>query len=177
MRRLTRWSGVCIVSALWLTIGIPSLGLNPASASTMPRCSGSDFVGGWVGKNGATGTSIFDLAFINEGHGTCRLAGYPTIQGYRNGREYPLAAGHLKSQEFDISPTNVAPRMSAEMVVTTEGLCNALNSGNQTAIKKVIAKNTYTLSIKFPDSNDPIYIYGLSIDVACGLNVTGLGWR
>ena len=179
MRRLSmRMSVAFATSALWFAVGIPSLGLgsgaNLASASTIPVCIGSNFMGGWVGKNGATGTSIFDLAFINVGHDTCRLAGYPTIQGYR---EYPLSAGHLKDQPFDISATIVAPRMSGEMVLTTEALCNALNTGNQTAIKKVITNHTYTVSVKFPHSNDPIYIYGLSIDVACGLNITGLGWR
>jgi len=180
-RSWMRLSVVFAASALSSSVGIPSLGLgviaNVASASTIPACSGENFAGGWVGQNGATGTSIEDLAFINDGHNTCRLAGYPTIQGYRNGREYPLAAGHLKDQPFDISPTIAGPRMSAEMVLTTSDSCNAMNTGNQTAIKKVIAENTYTVSVKFPHSNDPIYIYGLSINVACGLNITGLGWR
>ena len=182
MRRpLMRLSAVLAASALCFAFGIPSLGLgstaNVSSGATIPVCGGGNFVGGWVGRNGATGTSIMDLAFINDGHNTCRLTGYPTIQGYRNGREYTLAAGHLKDQPFDISPTIVAPRMSAEMVLTSSASCNALNTGNQTAIKKVIAKNTYTVSVKFPHSNDAIYIYGLSIDVACGLNITELGWR
>ncbi|HUY42652.1 MAG TPA: DUF4232 domain-containing protein [Acidimicrobiales bacterium] len=176
-----RLSAVFAASALWLVVGIPSLGLgisaNLASASTIPLCGGNNFVGGWVGVNGAGGTSIFDIAFINEGHNTCRLTGYPTIQGYRNTREYSLAVGHMKDSPFGISSTIVAPRMSAEMVLTTSALCDALNSGSRTAIEKVIAKNTYTVSVKFPHSNDPIYIYGLSIDVACGLNSTQVGWR
>jgi hypothetical protein len=176
-----RSSVVFAASALWLVVGIPSLGSGSsaqmASASTIPPCIGSNFVGGWVGANGAGGTTILDLAFINEGHATCRLTGYPTIQGYRNTREYPLVAEHLKDQTFDISPTIVAPRMSGEMVMTTSALCDALNSGNRTAINKVIAKDTYTVSVKFPHSNDPIYIYGLSVDVACGLDITQLGWR
>jgi hypothetical protein len=33
------------------------------------------------------------------------------------------------------------------------------------------------VGVKFPHSNDEIYIYGLSVDVACGLNITQLGWR
>lgn len=134
-------------------------------------------MGGWVGQNGATGTSIYNLAFINDTHKTCRLAGYPTIQGYRNGREYHLAVGHLKGQLFDLLPTVVAPRMSGEMDLTTSASCNALNSGNRTAVKNIIAKNTYSVSIEFPHSTYPIFIDGLSIDVACGLNITGVGWR
>jgi Protein of unknown function (DUF4232) len=148
-----------------------------ASAATLPLCRGNNFLGGWVGQNGATGTFIIDLAFINDGHSTCRLAGYPTIQGYRNGREYPLVAGHLKSQLFDILPTVVAPRMSGEMIVTTSASCNALNSGSRAAINTVIAHNTYSISVTFPHSRYPIFIDGLSVDVACGLNITGVGWR
>ena len=171
---------VFIASALWLAAGIPTFGgstASVASASPIPLCGGSNFVGGWVGKNGAGGTSIFNLAFINESHATCRLTGYPTIQGYRNSRQYPLVAGHIKGRPFNIAPTIVAPRMSGEMVLTTYALCNALNTGDHATIQKVIAKNTYTVSVKFPHSNVPIYIDGLNIDVACGLDITPLGWR
>jgi hypothetical protein len=162
-------------------VGIPSFcsgsSANLASASTIPLCNGNNFEGGWVGANGAGGLSIFHIAFINEGHATCRLTGYPTIQGYRNTREYPLVVEHMKDQPFNISSAIVAPRMSGEMVLTTSALCDALNTGSHTAIKKVIAKNTYTVSVRFPHSNYPIYIYGLSVDVACGLGITQLGWR
>ena len=176
--RLLRF-GVSAILALGLGVGITTLGTvsSVASASTIPLCGGSNFLGGWVGQNGAGGTLIIDLAFINNSHETCRLAGYPTIQGYRNGREYHLVAGHINGRLFDIFPTVVAPRMSGEMVLTTSASCNALNSGSRTTINKVMAKNTYTISLEFPQSNVPIFINGLSIDVACGLNVTGLGWR
>ncbi len=175
-----RSSVISTVCALVIVIAVPSFTIaglsNAAFASNVPRCGGVNFVGGWVGKNGATGTSIFELAFVNDGHLTCRLAGYPTIQGYRNGHQYPLKTGHLKGAIFLVHPTVVRPQMSAEMVVTTSGLCPALNSGNRANINKVIADNTYTLSVKFPESNTAIPIYGLDVDVACGLNVTALGW-
>jgi hypothetical protein len=171
--------GVAALLALGVAVLIPTSGpfASEASASEIPLCGGQNFLGGWVGQNGATGTLIINLAFINDGHHTCRLAGYPTIQGYRNGHEYHLEAGHLKNQPFDILPTVVSPRMSGEMVLTTSESCNALNSGNRAAINRVIAKNTYSVSVEFPHSSDPIFIDGLSIDVACSLNITGLGWR
>jgi hypothetical protein len=170
---------VAALLALSVAVGAPISGsfASATSASTVPLCGGTNFLGGWVGQNGAFGTSIYDLAFINDTHKTCRLSGYPTIQGYRNGHEYHLTAGHLRNQIFDLLPTVVAPRMSGEMVLTTSASCNALNSGNRTAINSVIAKNTYAVSIEFPHSPDPIFIDGLSIDVACGLNITGVGWR
>ncbi len=173
---------VTAVMALSCVLGAPVLGSGAigavASAPTVSACSGDNFWGGWVGKNGAGGTSIFNVAFVNDGHSTCRLSGFPTIQGYKNGREYPLTAGHMNGRLFDIYPTDVAPRMAAAMVITTADDCNALNTGGQTAIKKVIAKDTYPeISVKFPNSNNPVYVYGLALDVACGLDVTIVGWR
>lgn len=168
------------VSAMSI-VGSSSLGLkssaNLAFASTSRPCNGNYFVGAWTGVNGAEGTSIFDLAFINEGGVSCRLSGYPTIQGYRSNREYRLSAEHVRDNTFDISPTIVAPRMSGEMVITTSALCDALNTGSRAELQQVVAKNTYTISVKFPHSYHTIYIYGLRIDVACGLEVTQLGWR
>lgn len=179
--RSMRLLAATAVSAFSLLLGVPTLGSGDnaavASASAIPDCSGKAFWGGWVGKNGATGTSIFDVAFINDGRTTCRLAGYPKIQGYRNGREYALVVGHIKGTLFGLSPTTVAPRMSGEMVLTTGALCNALNIGSQSKIKKVIAENSYTVSVTFPNSNDKVYVYGLTLDVACGLNITQLGWK
>ena len=177
----TRLLAVTSISVLSFAFGIPSLdsGSNAvmASAAAIPSCSGNNFWGAWVGKNGATGTMIYEVAFINDGHTTCRLTGYPTIQGYRDGRKYSLAAGHLKDKLFNLTPTIVAPRMSGEMVFTTEDLCNALNTGGQTKIKRVISENSYTVSVTFPHSHDPVYVNGLTLDVACGLETTGLGWR
>ncbi len=40
------------------------------------------------------------------------------------------------------------------------------------AITSVIAANTYTVSIEFPNSSQPFFIYGLHVDVACGLHAT-----
>lgn len=78
----------------------------------------------------------------------------------------------------DIYPTVVAPRMSAVMVLTTYDECNALNSGGRSRIQAVIAKDTYhEVSVKFANSNDPIYVFGLTLDVACGVNVTRVGWK
>jgi len=182
MRRpYLKFSAVIAASGLWLVFGFPTLGSEsntfPASAATVPLCSGNNFVGGWVGTNGAGGTSFFDVAFINEGQTTCRLTGYPTIQGYRNNREYPLTAAHMKDSVFDIAPTVVAPRMSGEIILATSAFCDALNTGSHAAIQKIIVKNTYTVSIKFPHFNDPISVDGLRIDVACGLDITQVGWR
>ncbi len=170
-----------IVTLSSVLVGLPAFGMGNgtvhANAASPADCSGSNFLGAWVGVNGATGTSIYQVAFINDGHTTCRLAGFPKILGYRDGREYTLTTGHIRSQVFDISPTVVAPRMSGLMVLTTSALCNSLNSGDRSSIQRVIARSTYGVRVEFPHSSVPVEVHGLNLDVACGLNVTALGWR
>jgi Protein of unknown function (DUF4232) len=177
MRKVFAVAGTGVLFTFGFPLFGPSSGSLPAVASSVPLCRGNDFLGGWVGTNGATGTSIFQVAFVNNGSTTCRLAGYPTIVGYRDGREYPLKVGHLKGKVFDLSPTVVAPRMSAQMIITTSASCNALNTGGQSTIKKVIARTTYSVGVRFPGSKYPIAVLGLNVDVACGLDVTQIGWR
>lgn len=92
---------VTMLLSLSYALGVPTVIAGSgasASASSVAACSGNDFWGGWVGQNGAAGTIIYNIAFINDGRTSCRLAGIPTVQGYKNGREYPLNAGHVKGQ-------------------------------------------------------------------------------
>lgn len=68
--------------------------------------------------------------------------------------------------------------MSGLLLRSTSDGCNALNVGGRPRIRKVIAKDTYTnVSIELPNSSDEIAINGLSVDIACGLEVSQLGWR
>lgn len=176
---LIRFSATISVVLMSFCAGVSNSGLwsGSASASTFSTCAGNNFWGGWVGKNGAGGTSIFQVAFVNHGKNTCELSGYPKVQGYRNGHEFELAPSRLKSKLFNLAPTIVASRMSGEMYFTTSSSCNALNSGGRTAIEKAIADNTYSISVTFPLSNQKVYIYGLKLDLACGFSVTNLGWK
>jgi hypothetical protein len=180
IRKLNRCFVVVVLITLLMWSADQILGAGPdsavASGSSIRACGGGSFWGAWVGKNGATGTNIYELAFINRGHTSCHLGGYPTVLGYRDGRGYALKAGHLNGKLFDLSPTVVGPRMSGEMVLTTRNDCNALNTGSRRQIEKVIDDNSYEVSINFPHSTAAVIVYGLDVDVACGLNITELGW-
>lgn len=179
-RRLSR---LCIAALTTLCLtGIPVSSCfttaTSASAVSVPACSGANFWGGYVGSNGEAGSLVYTVAFINAGHTTCRLSGYPTVRGYKNGHEYSLKAGHLNDGPFDIMPTILAPQMSGALVLMTATDCNALNAGGQRSIQKDTVSHTYRdISIEFPKSTDQIYINGIDIDVACGLSSTQLGWQ
>ncbi len=63
-------------------------------------------------------------------------------------------------------------------MLATGSLCNALNTGGRVKIQKVIAANTYTfLTFDLPDSAGSVIVQGLSLDIACGLGVSQLGWK
>jgi hypothetical protein len=165
-----------------LTIGMPlmgaSAGLSSASASPIAPCSGSSLWAAYIGSAGATGNLIYTIALINVSHSACRLEGYPKLRGFRNSRWYWLPISQHGTYAGNLSPTILSPRMSGELLLSTADDCNALNTGGQTRIKKAMLANTYTnLSIELPDSDDDIFLTGLDIDIACGLEESQLGWR
>jgi Protein of unknown function (DUF4232) len=182
--KFLRLPRVCVATlmALCLAAGVPISGYfanaTLASAASIPACSGANFWGGYVGSNGEAGSVTYTVALINDGHTTCRLSGYPTVDGYKNGHEYSLSNGHLKDAPYHITATNLAPRMSGVLVLMTAVDCNALNTGGQTSIQKETIAHTYeNISIEFPNSTDRVYINGIDIDEACGLTSTQLGWQ
>jgi hypothetical protein len=148
-----------------------------ANAPKVAACNGNNFWAGLIGSSGASGNTFYTVALINEGHTTCRLAGYPTFHGMKDNRVFSIPAQHLNSQPFGISPTILAPRTSGELILTTGDVCDALITGGQMKIKKVMSENTYTnFSVTFPKSGVRVYVPGIDLDVACGLNTTELGW-
>jgi hypothetical protein len=148
-----------------------------ARASTIGMCSGNSFWAGLIGSSGASGNTFYTVALINEGRAACRLAGYPVIHGSKDNRVITISTTHLNSSGFGISATILASRTSGELILTTDDVCDALISGGQARIKKAMSANTYTdISIMFPKSKAQVYVPGLVLDVACGLDTTELGW-
>jgi hypothetical protein len=168
--------------AVGLAVGLPvlSFGANESSASPVQPapCSGKSLSAGLVGSNGAGGTSFYDIALINVGRTSCRLSGYPKIEGTKGDETHELPTVHENVADLNIAPTILAPRMAGEIVLATDSECNALNSGGRVKITKAIAANTYTfLTFDLPDSAGSVIVQGLSLDVACGLGISQLGWK
>jgi hypothetical protein len=161
--------------------GTFALGSHDVAAATHPStiapCSGNDFWAGLVGSSGASGSTFYSVAIINTGHAACRLAGYPTFHGHKGNRVFSIPAQHLSDQSFGISPTILLWRTSGELILATSEVCNALILGGHAKIKKVMSENTYSnISITFPKSRIQVYVAGIVLDVACGLDTTELGW-
>jgi hypothetical protein len=172
----------CFVTALCLIAAVPILSLNEvtavAASSTVAPCRGSNLWGAYIDTGAATGNYIYNIALINVGHTTCRLSGYPAILGSRNGHSYNLHLARHGTFAGNLAPTVLTPRMSGKLILSTANNCNALNSGGLANIPKVAAANTYSnLTLKLPNSAGDVYLSGFKVDIACGLDVSRLGWN
>jgi hypothetical protein len=168
--------------ATCLTVALPVADFSDATsagASTqIAPCQGSDLWGAYISTGAATGNYIYNIAIINIGHTTCRLSGYPRIQGTRGSRTYDLQVARHGTFAGNLSPTVLAPRMIGELILSVADNCNALNTGGITKINEVAAANTYSnLTLKMPGAAGDVYLSGFKVDIACGLDVSRLGWN
>ncbi len=166
---------------LCLTVAAPitTVGNSPASASTsrIALCRGNNLWGAYVATGAATGNFIYTIALINVSHTTCRLTGYPKVQGEKGDRTYDLPVRKHGTFAGNLVSTVLSPRMSGELLLSVADNCNALNTGSTSTINKVAATNTYSnLTIKLPGAAGDVYVTGFKVDIACGLEVSRLGW-
>ncbi len=164
-----------------LTLGAPlaAFGSSPASASAsqIALCRGNNLWGAYIDTGAATGNFIYNIALINVGHTSCRLTGYPKIQGVKGDRTYALPISKHGTFAGNLTSTVLSPRMSGELLLSVADNCNALNTGSTSAINKVAAANTYgDLTIKLPGDAGDVYLSGFKVDIACGLDVSRVGW-
>jgi hypothetical protein len=152
--------------------------LAAASTNRVAPCQGSKLWGAYVATGAATGNFIYTIALINVGDTTCRLDGYPRIRGVRDGRTFTLRISKHGTFAGNLSPTTLSPRMSGELLLSVADNCNALNTGGTAKINRVAAENTYSdLTIELPGSAGDVDVTGFNVDIACGLEVSRLGWN
>jgi hypothetical protein len=131
-----------------------------------------------VATGAGTGNFVYTIALINVSHTTCALSGYPKIQGMKGNRTYTLHISKHGTFAGNLPSTVLSPRMSGELLLSTADNCNALNTGGIAKIDKAAAINTYmSLTIELPNSDGDVHLSGFKVDIACGLEVSQLGWN
>lgn len=165
---------LCLVAGATITsIGTPASATN----SQVPLCTGSELLGAYAGYGAATGNFIYDVVLINVGHTSCRLNGYPTIQGMKGARTFTLHISKHGTFAGNLLPTELPPRVSGRLLLSTADNCNGLNVGGTAEIERVAAAHTYShVSIKLRGSAQEVDIPGLTVDITCGLEVSRMGW-
>jgi hypothetical protein len=100
------------------------------------------------------------------------------MQGMKGNRTFTLPISKHGTFAGNLPSTVLSPRMSGELLLSTADNCNALNTGGITKINEVAAADTYTnLTIELPNSDGDVYLSGFKVDIACGLEVSQLGWK
>jgi hypothetical protein len=176
--RFIRWLALSVI-CLVVAVPMASAASYVASASSHAApCKGSNLWGAYVATGAATGHFVYTIALINVGHTTCALSGYPSIQGVRDNRTDTLRVSKHGTFAGNLSSTVLSPRMSGALLLSTADDCNALNTGGTARIDKVATSNTCTnLTIELPNSDGDVYLSGFKVDIACGLEVSQLGWK
>jgi hypothetical protein len=148
---------------------------NPTAASAtgvdVPPCDGSNLVGAFVNNQVGMGHVVTTIAMTNVGRKTCALGGYPALVGLRGTNEYKLRVTGHGTYGGNLRPTNLAPRMSGALIVSTGDLCGQTygvlpQSWIYSGMIVVLPKNRGT--VRVPD---------VPFDTTCGVFVSQLGWR
>jgi hypothetical protein len=133
-------------------------------------CKGADLAGAFAHSDLYAGGAIVTFAITNVGTSTCRLGGYPKLLGIRSGHEYPLSHVAHGTQEGNLYPATLAPRMSGAFVLDMSLGCNA-------NVYPLPVVDRYTgVVILLPNSHGHVRILGVPLDVPCGLGESQLGW-
>lgn len=100
---------------------------HPASGSvksSVPACKGSNLIAAFAYSNVYAG-AVITVAVVNVGTSACRLNGYPKLLGVREGHEYAIANVIHGTQDVNLRPANLAPRVSGALILDTPLGCNA----------------------------------------------------
>jgi hypothetical protein len=162
------------------SLALPISGRADASAvpNFPPLCSSKNI---WAANGGISGAMMHEydwIVFVNLGRTSCRLAGYPVIQGKGIHGFVRLNPIHDATVSGTFKPTELAPRMAGEMVIATDSSCGLINSANYKRNLRIESEHTYTeLYLYLPGGKGSVLVSGLNLDIACGMVIGPLGWR
>lgn len=110
---------------------------------------------------------------------TCRLSGYPDLEGETTTRRWQPLRVHKVGTDFgDLNAANIGPGRSGLLLLGTSGACNALNTSSQSQVAATERAFTYrAIRILLPRHQGVVDVNGVSLDVVCGLDESHLGLR
>ena len=184
--RTPRWTLVtvsvlaasCALGSVLITSQVGAQGRAPSQESrAIPECRGRALVGLSLGSGAGLGNVVNAVGVVNVGKTSCRLGGYPGLEGTRLGHAYTLVVSH-GTYFGNLSPTVLAPRVVGALLLATGDGCPALNQPNQDAVRAEIAAHTFTgVVIELPLHDGFVHVNGVRFDTACGFSSSRLGWR
>ena len=163
-----------VLSVLFATLLVNPLALNePASGtqkSPFPSCIGSNLKGVFAYSNVYAGGDLITVAVVNVGVSACRLSGYPKLLGTRGGHEFPIANVVHGTQDVNLRPAILGPRVSGALILDAPLGCNA-------NVAPPVTSDQYTGAvIVLPNDKGHVKVVGLPLYMPCGLGESSLGW-
>jgi hypothetical protein len=148
---------------------------NPTAARAIgvqvPPCEGSNLVGAFVSNQVGTGHVVTTIAVTNIGREVCALGGYPTLIGLRGSKEYKIRVTGHGTYGGNLRPTDLAPRMSGALIVSTGDLCGPTYG-------VIPPSQIYSgMILVLPKNAGTVRVLGVPFDTTCGVYVSQLGWR
>jgi hypothetical protein len=170
-RRIQNLGAASAVIATSLVIIASNPAVARATNVAVAPCEGSNLVGSFVSNQVGTGHVVTTVAITNVGREACALGGYPTLFGLRGPSQYKLRITGHGTYGGNLRPTNLAPRMSGALIVSTGDLCGPTYG-------VIPASQTYSgMIVVLPKSAGTVRILGAPFDSTCGVYVSQLGWR
>ncbi len=168
----------CALGSVLVTSEVGAQRPLSSGSGAFAECRGADLVGLQMGSGAGLGNQENIVGVVNVGTASCRLGGYPGLEGTRNGHAYPLTVSGHGTYFGDLSPTVLAPRMLGALLLATDDGCQALNQPTQAADRAAMAAHSYTgVEIELPLHDGVVVVNGVRFDTACGLSSSRLGWR
>jgi Protein of unknown function (DUF4232) len=161
-------ASMVVASSLLLVTGSPDAS---ATGAAPPSCQGSNLAGTLVRTAVATGHVVSTIAITNVGPRTCLLGGFPTLVGLRGSARFDLHVTGHDSYDGNLHPTDLAPRMSGALIVSTGDLCGPTYG-------VIPPSQTYSgMIVVLPKDEGTVQVPAVTFDTTCGLVVSQLGWR
>lgn len=172
--RVRRCQVLSVVSILFSALVVGSFVLDrPAVGSTkisVQSCNGTNLRGAMAYSDVYAGGALIRIAVVNVGVSACRLSGYPRLLGIRDGHEYPLANVSHGTQDVNLQPAILKPRMSGAFIIDTPLGCNA-------NVAPPPASDLYAgVVMILPRGNGHVRVDGVNLYAPCGLGESSLGW-
>jgi len=145
----------------------PSLGL---TTSLVQACNGTNLVGSFAYSEGYAGGGLITFAVVNVGPTACRLGGYPKLLGIRDGHEFAFTNVRHSTQDVNLRPAILSPRMSGAFILDTPLGCNA------NVYPTPVADQYTGVVIVLPGGKGHVRIDGMTLSAPCGLGESELGW-
>jgi hypothetical protein len=164
-------SRIAVILCLALALSTSCISAAHAAAKHSVRaCQGESLIGSITGSESGLGNGTYTFAIMNIGKSDCRLAGFPSLEGYRGQHFYSLPASHRYNLDAKLRPSTLKPRMSGAFVLNSTTGC--MPDGDQHQ-----AEHTYIeLAMILPDNRGSVTIPSLTLYVPCQLSESALGW-